>query len=350
LSARGTSTLLNNALLSAHFPVSDQASGRVCMGDVSRLYGTECQPCGDWEIPEALPLHHPLVFCYDDPMRRMSPIVLFALLFFLGAGRVGQAQQTTGELDLTARITPTGGRAEPVRQFTLYVLTRSYSDITKDVESEDVIPSREKFIDDLKVSPELKEWLRGHEVLDLTSPNLDSLVTPDEIVHVPEFLLAYQRSNSGGVTSGIPKPKYADADKTKNPERYKKQYDEYIAALKKFIQAHSSTVSGMELELTGVNPETKWAKIQADHKKKVQSMAPEVAQTKYLVVQAETDLDGRASIAKIPAGQYWLSSLNLDADAGDKRLRWDVPVTVEGGRTTRVELTNLNAAARVAVP
>jgi len=45
----------------------------------------------------------------------------------------------------------------------------------------------------------------------------------------------------------------------------------------------------------------------------------------------------------LPAGNYWVSTLNLDAGAGDARLRWDVPVTIQNGRSTRVELTNLNA-------
>jgi hypothetical protein len=45
----------------------------------------------------------------------------------------------------------------------------------------------------------------------------------------------------------------------------------------------------------------------------------------------------------LPAGQYWVSTLNLDAGAGDARLRWDVPVKIQDGRSTRIELTNLNA-------
>ena len=42
-------------------------------------------------------------------------------------------------------------------------------------------------------------------------------------------------------------------------------------------------------------------------------------------------------------GEYWISSLNLDADAGDMRVRWDVPVKIERGKTTRIELSNLNS-------
>lgn len=258
------------------------------------------------------------------------------------AGPAG-AQGAGGTLEITARITPTAARPEPVRQFTFYLLTKSFADIAEEVESKDVIPSRDKFIDELKVSAELRAWLKAHDIMDLTMPGLDTAVTPDEILHVPEFLLAYQRSNSGGVTSGIPKPKYADADKTEHPERYEKQRLEYLTALKKFIGTHPETVSGMELQLDGVNPQRKWAQIQSDHKKRVTRRAPDVAQTKYLGGKTDTDLDGRATIAAIPPGQYWISTLNLDAAAGDTRVHWDVPVTIRAGATTRIELTNLNA-------
>jgi hypothetical protein len=270
-------------------------------------------------------------------------LVMLATLCLAVCAAPAWAQGAAGSLDFVARITPTAARPEPVRQFTFYVLTKSYADIVKEVEEESVIPPREKFIDGLKVSPELKEWLKAHEILDLTMPELDRLVTPEDIIHVPEFLLAYQHSNSGGVTSGIPKPRYADADKTTHPDRYNKQQQEYYVALKKFIQNNPSTVSGIELELTGVNPQQQWLQIQSEHRRRILRMAPEFAQTKYLTAKADTDLDGRASVAGLPPGAYWVSTLNLDANAGDTRLGWDVPVTIRAGQTTRVELSNLNA-------
>jgi hypothetical protein len=274
----------------------------------------------------------------------MRNTLLAAGIFFcsLIAGSVASAQAGNGALDLVARITPTAARPEPVRQFTFYVLTKSYADITKDVEANDAPPDRDKFISDLGVSDELKAWLKGHDQFDLTSPNLDKVLTPDDIIHVPEFLLAYQRANSGGVTYGIPKPKYADADKTAHPDRYQKQHDEYFVALKKFIEKHPESTSGVELELSGINPQSKWAIMQADRKRRILRLAPELAQTKYLATQFDTDLDGHGS-ASLPAGNYWVSTLNLDAGAGDAQLRWDVPVTIQNGRSTRVELTNLNA-------
>ncbi len=284
-----------------------------------------------------------LAICYDELMRKFSLAVFACSLFAFSLIPAVAAQDSTGSLLFQARITPTAARPEPVREFTFYLLKKSYADIVKDVEAQDVLPTREKFIDDLKISPELKEWLKAHEILDLTAPNLDRLVTPDEVIHIPEFLLAYQRSNSGGVTNGIPKPKYREADKTENPDRYHKQYQEYLLALKKFIQAHPETESGMELELTGVNPQAKWAQLQADHKRRVLRRAPELAQTRFLAAKADTDLDGHAAVANLPAGVYWLTTLNLEAGAGDIRLRWDVPFEIQPGHATRLELTNLNA-------
>ena len=269
-------------------------------------------------------------------------LILAGLYCFTGVVAL-RAQSGAGALEFTAKVTPTAAKAEPAREFTIYLLTKSYDQIVKELDERDGPPSREKFIDALKLSPELREWLHKHDVMDITLPGFDKLLTSDDVLRVPEFLLAYQRSNSGGVTNGIPKPKYRDADKTENPERYKKQQEEYLAALKKFIQARPETVAGMELDLDGVNPARKWAAAQNLHRRRVQQLAPAEAQTKYLAAKSDTDLDGRGRIAGIPAGNYWLSSLGLTAAAGDARLQWDVPVKIEAGQTLRIELTNLNA-------
>src|SRR5258708_18700575 len=118
---------------------------------------------------------------------------------------------------------------------------------------------------------------------------------------------------------------------------------EYLVELKKFIQTNAATGNGIELQLVGVNPQQQWSQIQADHRRRVQRLAPEFAQTKYLAAKADTDLDGRASVSGLAPGEYWVSTLNLDANAGDTRLGWDVPVAIRAGQTTRIELTNLNA-------
>ena len=265
-------------------------------------------------------------------------LVVAALWFAVGTS----AQTMTGSLEFSAHITPTAARPEAVRQFTFYVLTKSYTEIVKEAEEKDPVPQRDEFIDGLKISPELRTWLKNHDVMDLTSPDIDKLISPDDIINVPEFLLAYQRSNSGGVTKGLPKPKYTEADKTKDPAKYEKLRQDYLTALRKFIRSYPETVSGVELELDGVNPERKWATLNNDRRKRVERTAPDLAQLKFLAAKADTDLEGHASVSGLAPGNYWISSLNLQANAGDMRVRWDVPVKIEAGQTTRLELSNLN--------
>ena len=276
-------------------------------------------------------------------MRNVHVLALGAALIAFPLANDARAQSETGAIEITARITPTAARPEPVRQFTFYLLTRSYSEIVREVEDKDPIPPRDAFIDGLKVSPELRAWLKGHDTMDLSDPGLDKLITPDEILTVPEFLVAYQHTNGGGVTNGVPKPKYREIDKTEHPEKYEKLKQDYMASLKKFVRARPETISGVELELDSVNPQRKWAAIQNDRRKRVLRVAPDMAQLKFLAAKADTDLEGRASISGVVPGDYWISTLNLDADAGDMRVRWDVPMRIERGKTARIELSNLNS-------
>jgi hypothetical protein len=275
-------------------------------------------------------------------MRKAAAFVFSLLVSSLVSVGAAPEQTAAGWLEFTAHITPTAARPEPVRQFTFYILTKSYRDIVKEAEEKDPVPPRDAFIDTLKVSPELRDWLKGHDTLDLTSPELDKLLAPDDLIHVPEFLRAYQRSNSGGVTSGMPRPKYREEDRTEHPEKYERLRKEYLNALTKFIRSHPETVSGVELELDGVNPQRKWAAILNERRKKVQRTAPDLAQLQFLAAKADTDLDGHASVSGLAPGNYWISSLNVEADAGDMRVHWDVPIKIEAGQTTRVELSNLN--------
>jgi hypothetical protein len=270
--------------------------------------------------------------------RLVLALSALALIPFCAAG------QGSGSIDLSARITPTGARSEPVRQFEFYVLTKSYADVVNEVASQDALPTRDEFINKLDCSPELKAWLKVHDIIDLTSPDSDQLFTVDDIMKVPEFFAAYNRSNAGGVTNGLPQPKYRDADKTANPDKYQKQKEDYLAAMRKFIETHPSTIQGMELELAAVNPKSTWDRLHIERKRKIAQLAPDTAQIKYLAGKAETDLDGHALITGLRPGTYWVSTLGMDAASGDRRMAWDVPVTVQAGAPTRVDLSNLNAA------
>jgi hypothetical protein len=274
--------------------------------------------------------------------RRNLDLLLWPLWTLVFPGAAG-AQTTTGSLEFTARITPTAARPEPVRQFTFYILTKSYTDIVKEAEEKDPVPARDEFIDSLKVSPELRAWLKAHDTMDLGSPDIDKLLSPDDFIHVPEFLHAYERSNKGGTAMGFPKAKYKEEDRTKHPEKYEKQRQDYLTALRKYARAHPESASTIELELEDVNPQRKWSAIQSERRKRVQRAAPEIAQLNFLAAKADTDLEGRASVSGVPPGDYWISTLNLEATAGDMRVHWDVPVKIAAGQTARVELSNLNS-------
>lgn len=259
-----------------------------------------------------------------------------------GAAAKMGAATGAGGLEFNARITPTAAQPEPVRQFTFYILTKSYTEIVKEAEEKDPVPKREEFIDGLKFSPELRAWMKAHDTFDLSAPDMDKQISPDDILGVPEFLLAYQRSNSGGVTTGFPRPKYTDLDRAKDPEKYKKLREEYLAALMKFLRKHPESMTGIEVEMEGINPQRKWDALQAARNKRVARAAPELAQLKFLARRADTDLQGHAAVSSLPPGNYWISTLNLEANAGDIHARWDVPVRIEAGRTARIELSNLN--------
>lgn len=281
--------------------------------------------------------------CYDFAMTNAASFAFALLLSAFGLVIPSPAQSTTGALEFNAHITPTAARPEPVRQFTFYILIKSYTEIVKEAEEKDPVPARDAFIESLTVSPELRTWLKSHDTLDLTQPDLDKLLSPEDIIHVPEFLRAYQRNNGGGVTRGLPRPKFTEADRTEHPEKYEKLKQDYLTALLKFVRSHPETVSGVELELDGVNPQKKWVAIQSERRKRVMRAAPDLAQLNFLAAKADTDLEGHASVSGLAPGNYWISSLNLEAHAGDMRVHWDVPVRIEAGRTAHVELSNLNS-------
>ena len=139
-------------------------------------------------------------------------------------------------------------------------------------------------------------------------------------------------------------PKFKEKDRESNPEKYKQEKEEYTAAIRKFIGAVPESVQGIDIDLADMNPSVKWEHLRDGHKQRLESRTIELAQQRYLAGQTDTDLDGHGSFAGIAPGTYWISMIGIQAISGDVRLRWDLPVTVRPGETTRVELSNLNAA------
>jgi hypothetical protein len=87
--------------------------------------------------------------------------------------------------------------------------------------------------------------------------------------------------------------------------------------------------------------------MRADQQRQSVRRTLELAQTRYLVARTESDLEGRGTLTGIAPGNYWITTLDTPALAGDVRLRWDRPVAIRSGEISRIELSNINAVETV---
>ncbi len=253
------------------------------------------------------------------------------------------AAQSTGRVEFTARVAPTGARPEPVRQLTFYLLTKSLEKIRVDALHNDPVPDIDKFIDALKVSPELKAWMKKHHSVRLVGEDFIKSLTADDIMDVPEFFTAYMSRNVGFKGAGFPEPKFKTSDREKHPDKFKQEKEEYMAGIRKFIATSPETIEGIDAALSQINPSMKWDYLVNDQRTRVENRTYEIAQERYLAGQTDSDLNGHGAFENLAPGNYWISLMDIQAISGDVRLRWDVPVTVRPGETSRVALTNFNA-------
>lgn len=270
----------------------------------------------------------------------------FRIFAFLCAGSfviVTLARAQDGAIRLVADGTPTGGLQEPVRGFPFFLLSKSFQQIQRDTEAADPKPNMDAFIDKLDVSPELKVWMKKNHSVSLTGEDFIHKLTPADVLGVPEFRSAYMERNAGDQSIGFPKPKYKASDQQNNPAKFKRLSDEYHETLLHYITTYPQTLAGIDLSLTDVDPGSRWSILLARRIPEIHRRALDLAESKYLVARAQTDLQGQAILQNIPPGQYWVSTLDVDAEVGDVHLRWDVPVTVLPSRTASVALSNVNS-------
>jgi hypothetical protein len=254
------------------------------------------------------------------------------------------AAQTTGSIEFSASVAATAGRPEPVRQLTFYLLRKSLDEIRAEAAQLEPDPDLGEFVDSLKVSPELKAWMKKHHSVELSGTDFTKSLAPDEILDVPEFFKAYLSRNVGYKAAGLPAPKFKEKDRETNPEKYEQQKKEYVASLRKFITAMPESMQGIDIDLTDINPFANWTHLVSGQRQRLENRTFELAEQRYLAAKTDTDLNGRGSFAGLEPGSYWVSMIGVQAISGDVRLRWDLPVTVRAGEMSRVELTNLNAA------
>ena len=267
-----------------------------------------------------------------------AALALFAFFLY-----VAPASAQTGTVEFTARVTPAAGRPEPVRGLPFYLLRKRYAEIRKDADGSEPKPDLDAFIDHLQVSKELKAWMKRTHSVSLSGEEFTHRLKVDDVMNVPEFFNAYLERNAGDRSVGFPTAKYRPSDAQKDPQKYEKQKQEYLEAIRKFLTANPQSTDGIDLGLTQIDPSHDWEQIEARRLPAIHRRALELAESRYLAARTETDLDGNGAIRDVAPGDYWLSTLDIDATIGDVRLRWDTPVTVRAGQTTRVELSNINA-------
>jgi len=266
-----------------------------------------------------------------------------ALLGVSLAALAAPAATQTGSIEFTARATPTAGRDEPAVRLRFFLLRKSFADIRKEAEEQEPQVDLQRFVDQLEVSPGLKAWMKRTRTVELSGAEFLRRLTADDLFEVPEFFQAYRTQNAG--LPGFPVLKSGETSQENNPQKYEKQQREYHEQLRKYLRANPHTLAGIEIELAQLNPGQRWARVESSRRERVRQLGLTLAQTKYLTAKTETDLEGRATLVRIPPGNYWLSTLEGEAAAGDVRLRWDLPVTVRASRVARIELSNLNAVS-----
>jgi hypothetical protein len=280
----------------------------------------------------------------------MRSISVALILLFAGmVAATPRAAAQTGSIEFVARVTPSGGIEEPVRGFPFYLLSKSFEEIAKEANATDPKPDMDAFIKklDSTYSPELKAWMTKSQCVSFAGEDFIKKLTPTDVLEVPEFRKAYMDRNAGDQSADFPKPKVKPADQAKHPEKFDKLSAEYVETVKHYIEQHPQSVDGIDLNLAEIDPGPKWDDLLGKRVPEIHRRMLDLAQSKYLVARTETDLQGQGFLRGIPAGTYWISTLDVVANVGDVRPRWDVPVAIKTGETKYVALSNGNSVQPV---
>lgn len=287
-------------------------------------------------------------------MGSMKVRLLFALallpVFSLASACTACAQDQTGSVAFTVEITPSAGIAEPVRGLPVALLRKSFESILAEAQGNFPKPDLDEFIDTLKFSKELIAWMHKNHTVTLTGDEFAKNLTPQEIIKIPEFWQAYFEINAGSRAFGFPLPKYDARDQTRNPAKYQREVDDYHARVTKYILQNPNSKDEMDQELSSIDPSHQWKDKTGERSNAVHRTALDWAQSRYLIAQVQTNLNGRAEFTGLPAGTFWISTLDIYGQAGDTREKWDTPVSVRAGAATEVSLSNYNAVPAKPLP
>lgn len=277
--------------------------------------------------------------------RPVFPVLFLAAAaaLFTASGAATAQSAPAGTIDFFASGRPAAARPEPIRAMSFYLLRASLSDIRKEAAQSEHVTDMNQYIDSLSVTPQLKDWMKKHQMVDFVGQTFTKALTPDDIVAIPEYFDAYTKQNGASLGGGIPVPKNDPKLEKKDPEKYARQHEEYKKLLRRYIAANPDTLEGLDIAFRDANPGTRWNAMQAEQQQHIQRRTMDLAQTKYFAAETDTDLNGRGEFTGVAPGSYWITTLDTPALVGDEHLQWDVTVNVHAGEIAHVELSNLNA-------
>jgi len=273
-------------------------------------------------------------------------VALFCAGLWPGAGLPLAAQSAPASLELFVEATPTGGRPEKVMRHAFYLLRENLETIEAQARADVPAPDLAAYVDDLKVSPELQAWMKRQKTVVVQDDDFLSSLTVDDVMDVPEFRAAYVARNEVMVGLGFPKRKAKLTDREKNPAKWEESEKRYWEQVRSYLILHPESKQGMDEHLLDISAAVGWNARQARYEQEVRQRMLQLVHSRYLVAQAETDLEGAARFAAVPPGRYWLTNLWNEARAGDVRLRWELPVTLAPGERRSLTLNNANARFR----
>ncbi|MCI0627449.1 MAG: hypothetical protein L0387_38350 [Acidobacteria bacterium] len=228
-----------------------------------------------------------------------------------------------------------------------YLMRTPLAEIEKIAREEVAPPDFDTFVDGLdklKVSDELKEWMKRTGSATTQGDRFISSLTTDDVMDVPEFRNAYVTRNLIMVGLGFPKRKAKATDRENNPAKWEESEKQFWSAVRNYLTLHPDSKQHMDEHLLDLTADIEWRSEQARHEERVRQHAQQLLYTRYLVAQTETNYDGFARLSNLPAGRFWLSTLWQEARAGDVRLRWELPVELQPAETVSLRLNNANAA------
>lgn len=270
-------------------------------------------------------------------------VLVVVILVSLPVPAAAQSAAAPATLEFTVQATPSGGRPEKVMRHPFYLLRASVEEIEEAARAQSTPPELNAFIDELKVSPELREWMKRSQIVALTGDEFLSHVTADDILEVPEFRHAYVTRNLIMVGLGFPKRKAKLTDQEKNPAKWEESEKRYWEEVRAYAILHPETKQGMDEQLIEITSGKDWNLRLERHEQEFRQRFLQLVHREYLVAQAETDYEGRARFTGVPAGRYWLTNLFQTVRAGDVHLRWELPVELRAGQAHYLELSNANA-------